>query len=50
MKLKTIIGMLSADILLEVIGAVVVVGWFLWIMFEGGAAQLFEGWAQTICG
>ena len=50
MGLKDVIENISVDIVLEVIGAGFVIGWFISLVFEGGCMELFETWAETVCG
>ena len=50
MGLKDVIEKISVDMVLEAVGAVFVVGAFLYLLFEGNCQELFTAWAKTICG
>lgn len=50
MGLKNVIENVSVEIVLEVIGAGFVIGWFIVFVFDGGCMELFEIWAKTVCG
>lgn len=48
--MKDIIESISIDTVLEIIGAGFVIAFFVYLVFDGGCKELFEAWAQIVCG
>lgn len=50
MGLGDIIESITLDMVLEFIGAGFVIGVLVYLVFGGGANELFEVWSKTVCG
>ncbi len=48
--MKSLIEMLSVDIVAEFFGMLFFVALLVWFFLGGGAAEMVEAWATAVCG